>query len=146
MFRYIGFAFSHIDGLILAQLRAFKSAQIATRTLKQTFDVLPQTTNKFLHKMVSKNSARAEVKKSTLYSSINDFKDYAEIAMHKPSRISYQNALRSGRMYRLYKEEKSGLEVLPQNKDRINSILCSKGDIFDNLFQYRKYKEAFGLQ
>lgn len=136
----------YIDREILAKLIEYKSVMIETRTQGQTYSVTPQTTDKFLYKMVSKNSNRSEVKRSALTSKISEMKIDAERILRKESRLSYQNALRSGRMYRLYRAELSGVDISHKNKKTINSILCSKGDIFDNLFQYRKYKEAFGLQ
>lgn len=127
-----------IDEEILVLLREFKDD--AYKSL-----VPVQNTNRFIHKRASKISKINEVTKDSLFRAIGEFKVYIEQLIPE-SRATYQNVLRSGRLYRLYQAELSGLDISPKNKKIINSILCSKGDIFDNLFQYRKYKEAFGLQ
>lgn len=129
---------------ITEALLVYSKTTEAIRTQNRTFTVRPLFNEKFLHLMVTHGS-----KKIPKPLSRKDIMREATILKEKAksTRMTYSNILKSGKLNRLYRLEKSGIDVYSSsNHDIVQQIFADKNNVFDNLFLYRKYKEAFNLQ
>ena len=129
-------------------LKTYAYTNEAIRTQNRTFTVKPLPNGKFLHLMVTKNSKKPAkiISKKDIMSELSFLKLRIEEAIPE-SRLTYANVLKSGRLNRIYQAEQNGLDIASEEgKELLIREFNNKGDIFDLLHLYRKYKEAFELQ
>lgn len=136
------------DPEILQIMRQYRNTSISYRTQNRTFEVYPQLSPYFLRPMVTKNSKKKphKISSSSIPSCLLQAKQQAEMNLQRPVKLEYLNVYRSGQLLRVRKLELSGFDVLSsKNKKIVHSYFDNRGDYYDQIFLYKKYKEAFDL-
>lgn len=65
----------------------------------------------------------------------------------KPGRLKFDNVWNSGRYYKLWKTEQSGIDVTkPANRPIVEEILRSSKSYYNAIRMYKAYKKAFDLE
>lgn len=99
----------------------------------------------FLHRMVTSKSTKAGnlLTSDLLTSRITEFRNAYKERFHEPINFTYQTIMQSGRYYRLYQAELSGVDLYAkENKDLVLEL--GKGKMVkDVLTIYEAYRKAF---
>ena len=126
-------------------LEVYSKTRVAERTASSIRKVYADDLGFFLKKMLTQNSKQAgkPFVAGSLFDSVTRFSLLYEERFHEPIGFTYQTIMQSGRYYRLYQAELSGVDLYAkENKDLVMEL--GKGKMVkDVLTIYEAYRKAF---
>ena len=126
-------------------LEVYSKTRVAERTASSIRKVYADDLGFFLKKMLTQNSKQAgkPFVAGSLFDSVTRFSLLYEERFHEHIGFTYQTIMQSGRYYRLYQAELSGVDLYAkENKDLVMEL--GKGKMVkDVLTIYEAYRKAF---